>query len=82
MDKDRARLRLASDPKPPGATLEEIMQGITYPMRNDGVAPWLKRCRDAHPVRSAEWHAIDRLLDEWREKADYGLALHEDGGDP
>lgn len=58
------------------------------PRRDDEVAAWLKRRRDEwrHPRWSdisvtpavvANW-----LLDEYRERADYGLALDEDGGDP
>lgn len=55
------------------------------PSRNDAVAAWLKRKRDEwthYGVCQREWAAVDRLLDEYREKADYGLRLDEDGGDP
>lgn len=54
------------------------------PARGDGVATWLKRWRDGfrevHDVTSAE--VVDRLLAEYRMKADYGLRLDEGGGDP
>lgn len=53
------------------------------PHRDDAVAAWLKRERDRYGLRDTySWGAIDRLLDRYREKADYGLALDEDGGDP
>lgn len=52
------------------------------PNRDDSVAQWLVWERDTYFSSSPAWHTIDLLLDEYREKADYGLALDESGGDP
>jgi hypothetical protein len=52
------------------------------PRRGDAVEAWLKRRRDEYAPDIQAWHAINNLLDEWREKSDYGLALDEAGGDP
>lgn len=55
--------------------------GPHHPRRNDAVAEWLIARREAFPRHSVSWWVIDRLLNEYREMADYGLALDEEGGD-
>jgi hypothetical protein len=47
------------------------------PRRDDDVARWLKRMRDAWSQggECSESRAIDTLLDRYRECADYGLTL-------
>jgi hypothetical protein len=56
------------------------------PRRDDDVAAWLKRMRDAYPEGDATARfAVDRLLDRYRECADHGLTLRledDERGDP
>lgn len=52
------------------------------PVRGDDVEAWLKRHRNLYVPDSPAWSALDAALDHYREKADYGLRLDEDGGDP
>lgn len=56
------------------------------PRRDDDVAVWLRRKRDVwdpdHPAEQANWAKIDHLLTVYCMKADYGLRLDQDGGDP
>jgi hypothetical protein len=57
-------------------------RGIFLPRRRDEVHEWLRSERDDYPRGSQSWCAVDKLLDNYREKADYGLRLDEPGGDP
>lgn len=67
----------------PGEDFRRLRSGWRQsPNREDSVARWLVSERDAHHVSSREWRVLDGLLDDYREKADYGLALDEPGGDP
>lgn len=59
------------------------------PHRDDDVATWLERRRDALDPRNATdniaWMTIDRLLERYCECADYGLTLRPEDdteGDP
>lgn len=50
------------------------------PKRDDEIAAWLKRKRDTYEApeiagKDPEWLAIDRILDEYRARADYGKSL-------
>jgi DNA polymerase-3 subunit epsilon len=51
------------------------------PARGDAVEQWLKAQRDAHldgyNSPSPEWHALDRVLDDYRLHADTGTPLGE-----
>jgi hypothetical protein len=53
-----------------------------HPERGDEVEAWLKRRRDSHVDAggwgSPEWHAVDSLLDDYREHADTGTPLDLD----
>lgn len=59
------------------------------PHRESDVAAWIKRHRDqffGENIQGSErWHALDRLLDDYRLHADTGTPLDQealDGGDP
>ncbi len=55
------------------------------PRRDDDVETWLKRMRDRNSSHPEYPHAIDGLLDRYRECADYGLTLRPEDdslGDP
>jgi hypothetical protein len=61
-----------------------------YPRRGDDVEAWLVRMRDNQPLGisiddDAPWHALNDLVDRYRECADYGLTLRPEdasSGDP
>jgi hypothetical protein len=59
-----------------------VPSGSLSPRRYDEVDEWLRSERDDYPRGSTAWCTIDKLLDNYREKADYGLRLDEPGGDP
>lgn len=49
-----------------------------YPRRDDAVATWLKAERDKHSNESPGvpgYWALDALLDQYRERADFGAPL-------
>ena len=49
------------------------------PRRNDDVAKWLKAKRDELAGEQDDWYwVIDRMLDEYRARADYGFTLDHD----
>lgn len=67
----------------------DLMRGVDEhrPRRGDDVEEWLKRRRDAwnRTGERPEFHALDSLLDRYRECADYGLTLRpedDEQGDP
>lgn len=78
------------------ATLRRLLASLTHsgpgydlppqPRRGDHVEAWLKAQRDQHVDaygRPPEWHALDRVLDDYRLHADTGIPLGEhvcDGG--
>jgi hypothetical protein len=47
-------------------------------IRGDAVEAWIKSKRDEHLQGTAEWHALDGLLDAYRLHADCGTSLEED----
>jgi hypothetical protein len=49
--------------------------GEFRPARGDEVEAWIKRRRDEMPRTGDEWHTLDWLLDEYRERADTGTPL-------
>lgn len=77
---DEAGRRVAPERVPPDD------HGVHRPRRGDDVEAWLERARDAYKrVGPTSWLPLDRLLDRYRECADYGLTLRpeDDGaGDP
>lgn len=62
-------------------SLQEAIKA--YPRRDDPVAAWIKRARDTYvhrPDGTAQegWHALDHLLDDYREHADTGVPLADE----
>jgi hypothetical protein len=57
----------------PAVVLELIRQA--RPERGNDAAAWLKACRDGWPRNSAEWRALDGVLDGYRLAADTGTPL-------
>lgn len=61
------------------ATVVPIDVALFEPHRGDEVEAWIKRERDRYgEVLDLEWHALDDLLDNYREHADTGTPLHVD----
>lgn len=44
--------------------------------RGDDVEAFIKRQRDEYEPTSPEWHALDGLLDDYRQCADTGMPLN------
>jgi hypothetical protein len=54
---------------------------MANPERHDDVDRWIKRYRDNWERwggRTAEWYALDDLLDDYRRHADTGTPLDQD----
>lgn len=49
--------------------------GWTSVQRGGGLEAWLRQHRERCTRDSIEWLTLDRMLDELRERADYGLGL-------
>jgi len=76
-------------------TLRRLLAAVTHsgpgydlppqPRRGDHVAAWLKAQRDQHvdgyDSPPPEWHALDRVLDDYRLHADTGTPLDQPLGD-
>lgn len=45
------------------------------PDRTDDVAQWIRKTRDGYQEKTAEWYALDFLLDDYRLHADVGKPL-------
>lgn len=63
------------------------MSDTHRPQRGDDVEAWLRRWRDRQLGNGEEaaYLAIDKMLDRYRECADYGLTLRpadKEAGDP
>ncbi|RJL21081.1 hypothetical protein [Bailinhaonella thermotolerans] len=85
MDPDvRRRLRLAvtawTDAGGPIDDLEDRLsaEGLTLaaaPQHHDAVDAWLHAHRDAHPVLSSGWRAVQDLIEDYHRRSRAGIAL-------
>jgi hypothetical protein len=65
-----------------GALVERARSGETPPMRGGEVEAWVKAHRDRFdphgpPGQSAQWQALDDLLDDLRDRSDCGYGWAE-----
>lgn len=62
------------------------MSAFPIPRRDDQVAAWIKRRRDAYDQQhDVQWDVLDELLDDYRLHADAGVPLDQhvcEGGTP
>jgi hypothetical protein len=48
-----------------------------HPRRGDQVEAWIKARRDEWDYDTHSWRALNDLLDDYRDAADFGLSLEE-----
>jgi hypothetical protein len=72
IDLDEMRVFLARHDEP---LAETGCTGLHLVRRGSDVEAWIKRHRDCQAADSQAWHAVDWMLDDYRERADMGVTL-------